>query len=48
MILEGDDIHAFWNIEVVFGGEVELEVIVVGRDEAGVIEEWGIKLVLIL
>ena len=31
-----------------FRGEIELEVIVVGRDEAGVIEKWRIKLVWVL
>lgn len=31
-----------------FRGEIELEMVVVCRDEAGVIEEGGIKLVLVL
>lgn len=48
MILEGNNIGPFWNFQVMFRGEIELEVVVVGRDEAGAIEEWGIKLVLVL
>lgn len=48
MILEGNNIGPFWNFQVMFRGEIEFEVVVVGRDEAGAIEEWGIKLVLVL